>query len=371
MIRVALDLPVLVTGAVIAQGLFAAILLGFTRDNRQANRFLALLLLCFSLWLIDSFYKVGGIYRQVPSFYFQPIFYSFAFGPLIYFYVKSITNASFKFKRKDLLHFIPVVIQAGLYWFLTFQEYSYKRWFWQEVHRPMTYNLEFDFTLLSMAIYLFFSVRLLTKYQAWLSNNFSEFSNIHLNWLRIILSILWILSVFWAIDFISRDFLDIYREFSFSEISLGFVILLLAFGGIRQSNIPHVNFTATTLPQKQATESLDQALIKEIHQRMEKHQDFLHPSLTLQEFAKTLNTPSRTVSRHINQGLNLSFVDFVNQYRVAAIKKKIADGQLAQYTLLSIALESGFNSKSTFNRIFKKHTGSSPSEYLKSSQNKD
>ncbi|MFK7903521.1 MAG: hypothetical protein AB8B69_00275, partial [Chitinophagales bacterium] len=111
-------LPVLLSGAIIAQGIFAALLLFFYQRNPLPNKFLSLLLLSFSLWLIDSFYKVAHVYEQNPDFYFQPIFYSFAFGPLIYFYAKTLTNSAYQLQKQDLLHFVPTGIQALLYWFL-------------------------------------------------------------------------------------------------------------------------------------------------------------------------------------------------------------------------------------------------------------
>ncbi len=362
------SIPVLLLGAIIAQGIFAALILFFHQRNPLPNKFLSLLLLSFSLWLIDSFYKVAHIYEQNPDFYFQPIFYSFAFGPLIYFYVKTLTNNTYRLKKKDFLHFVPTGIQALLYWFLTFQAYDFKRWFWMEVHHPITYDLEYDLTLLSLFVYLLLSIRLLKKYQVWLQNNFSEFSKINLNWLKIILSIMGVLCLLWGIDVFLRDVLSIYQMHNFSEIIMGVAVLLLAFGSIRQNSIVDVEFKESkdkAIEVAARKEKIDVLLLEKIKVRMETNQDFLNPTLTLKDFAKNLHEPSRNISIHINQGLQMSFVDFVNQYRVAAVKQQIAVGALANFTLLAIALESGFNSKSTFNRVFKKSTGMSPSEYLK------
>ncbi|MFK7904446.1 MAG: helix-turn-helix domain-containing protein, partial [Chitinophagales bacterium] len=198
---------------------------------------------------------------------------------------------------------------------------------------------------------------------------FSEFSKIHLNWLKIILSVMGVLCLLWGMDVFLRDVLGIYQMHNFSEIIMGIAVLLLAFGSIRQNSIANVEFKEPKAPPIEAkTEkaNVDASLLQKIKERMKVHQDFLNPTLTLKEFAKNLHEPSRNVSMHINQGLEMSFVDFVNQYRVTAVKQQIAEGALENFTLLAIALESGFNSKSTFNRVFKKSTGMSPSEYLKS-----
>ena len=81
--------------------------------------------------------------------------------------------------------------------------------------------------------------------------------------------------------------------------------------------------------------------------------------------AEKLKTNPKQVSQIVNQGFQLNFNDFVNQYRTEAILEKFQKGEQRQKTLLALALECGFNNKSTFNRAFKKSTGLSPQHYLK------
>ncbi|RZK44358.1 MAG: AraC family transcriptional regulator, partial [Hymenobacter sp.] len=89
---------------------------------------------------------------------------------------------------------------------------------------------------------------------------------------------------------------------------------------------------------------------------------WLEPELTLAELAQRLRTHPAQLSRIINLGCGQNFNDFVNTYRVAEARRKLADARFAHYSLVGVALESGFNSKSTFNRVFKKLTGQAPSE---------
>lgn len=351
-------------GAIISQGIFAALVLWFARRNRTSNRILAILLLSISLWLIDTLFRVTGIYHQQPNLYFKPIYYSFAFGPLLYFYVKSLTNSTFQFTRKNLFHFTPVVLQAALYWFLTFQDYTFKRWYWLEIHQPLTYRIEFDGTFLSLAVYLVFSLLLLKSYQKWLRNNFSEFSTITLNWLRTILAIMLLLCVQWFVEVIIREIYQDYYAYNFSVLILGILSLFLAFGGIQQNSLSEVNFTKKSGSATEKNINIDQSILSKIKVRMEADKDYLNPTLTLKEFAQTLQVPSRTVSEHINHGLDKSFVDFVNEYRVNEVKQRLQSSDLEVYTILAIAFECGFNSKATFNRTFKKFTGKSPREFV-------
>jgi len=95
---------------------------------------------------------------------------------------------------------------------------------------------------------------------------------------------------------------------------------------------------------------------------MEQEQPWLEPELTLTELAQRLRTNPGLLSRVINAGCGQNFNDFVNTYRVAEARRKLQDPRLAHYSLVGVALESGFNSKSTFNRVFKKLTGQVPGE---------
>ena len=89
-----------------------------------------------------------------------------------------------------------------------------------------------------------------------------------------------------------------------------------------------------------------------------------NPKLTLANLAKKLETNSKIISNVINSGFNMNFNDFINHYRIEAVKEKLNSGEHKTTTLLGIAFDAGFNSKATFNRAFKKSTALSPKDYL-------
>jgi AraC-like DNA-binding protein len=95
---------------------------------------------------------------------------------------------------------------------------------------------------------------------------------------------------------------------------------------------------------------------------MAEEQPWLEPELTLTEVAKRLRIAPALLSKVINSGCGQNFNDFVNAYRVREAQRLLADPRFAHYSLVGVALESGFNSRSTFNRVFKKVTGQAPSE---------
>ena len=99
---------------------------------------------------------------------------------------------------------------------------------------------------------------------------------------------------------------------------------------------------------------------------METEKPYLDGKLSLKKVATDLGISTNYLSQVINENLNKNFFDFVNEYRVEMVKEMIIDPSNKNYTLLAIAYDCGFNSKSSFNSIFKKHTGLTPTEYQKS-----
>lgn len=99
---------------------------------------------------------------------------------------------------------------------------------------------------------------------------------------------------------------------------------------------------------------------------MKNSKPYLNPDLKLQDISDQLSIPRHHLSQIINQELQLIFFDFVNHHRIEQAKKSLTDPKLKHLSIHGIALDSGFRNKPSFNRIFKKHTKMTPSEYIKS-----
>ncbi len=359
---------VIVSLAIINIGFFSAGLLWFLPRNRLANRFLAGLMVAISGWQIDGFFRLSGLYGQNANLYFLPIYYSLAFGPLIYFYVRSLTNSAFQVKREHLWHFVPVLVQGGLYAFLTTQSYAFRNEFWANVHNPVTYRIEFDGTLVSLLVYLWLSLRLMQQYGRYVQENFSETSQLTLRWLRILLILLTIVAVQWSVELILRDVYQVFYRYDYSSELLSLLLIVLGTAGLQQGNLAEIQFDSQPIvpeatPVQKRLVDIDSKQIDRVRGAMETDKLYLNPTLTLTELAQHVGLNPKVVSQLINAGIGQSFNDFVNAYRVNEIKQRLRTDDLTRFTLLGIALESGFNSKTTFNRIFKQHTGQSPSEF--------
>ena len=432
------SVPVVGLLAVVAQALFAAALLATVPANRLPNRLLALLLTAVALWELDAFGRVSGLYRQNPGLYFSPIYYSLAFGPLLWLYVRALTNTDFRFRwRTDGWHFGPVAVQAALYGWLRLTSYETRNWFWQTVHQPVTYRLEFIGTWVSLLVYLGLSLALLRRYARWLPDNFSELSALRLRWLRVVLALIGLVSAQWFVELVLREGFGRYYAYDYSTWLLGAALLLLGAGGLRQADMRGVAFGGTEVGSSglevdsrgpgvdssglevdssgpgvdsnglevdsnglevdsnglevdsnglevgssglevgssglevgnaetgPAQRFADPALIERLRRALETDRLFLNPTLTLAELSAHTGLAPRAISATLNAGFGRPFADVVNGLRVAEVKRRLAEpGALTRYTLLGIALEAGFNSKSTFNRVFKEITGVAPGEW--------
>ncbi len=386
------SVPVVGLLAVVAQALFAAALLVAAPANRLPNRLLAALLTTVALWELDAFGRVSGLYGQNPDLYFLPIYYSLAFGPLLWLYVRALTNTDFRFRwRTDGWHFGPVAVQAALYGWLRFTPYATRLWFWQTVHQPVTYRLEFIGTWVSLIVYLGLSLALLRRYARWLPDNFSELSALRLRWLRVVLALIGLVSAQWLVELVLREGFGRYYAYDYSTWLLGATLLLLGAGGLRQADMRGVAFgedvitndelritakveapgseprISTNVAEVEAgalRRAADPVLVERLRYALETDRLFLNPTLTLAELSAHTGLAPRLISATLNAGFGRPFADVVNGLRVAEVQRRLAEpGALTRYTLLGIALEAGFNSKTTFNRVFKEATGVAPSEW--------
>jgi AraC-like DNA-binding protein len=151
-------------------------------------------------------------------------------------------------------------------------------------------------------------------------------------------------------------------------LSCGVFIYLLTY-----LSITHSKYLAATYPElvdkKYEKSSLPDEISKAYLNRIVEHNDKMKP-YTKHEFnlfylAYALHLSTNHVSQVLNKDMKQNFIEFANQYRQNAAKELMTDPKYRHYTLLGIANEVGFNSKTSFNRSFKKHTGKTPSEFMK------
>jgi len=200
---------------------------------------------------------------------------------------------------------------------------------------------------------------------------------INLNWLR---SFIWGVALIFitvSIVLVSRDVIGITYPFNpdfiFYSIIV-FAILSLGYFGIRHENIFTDNVIPSDNPQteikvKYQKSSLKKDQAREYYEKLLNHMEvekpFLESKITLPQLSNRLQLNPNYVSQVINDKLNQNFFEFINKYRVDEFKKRLKTKTAFNYTLLAHGRESGFSSKSSFNEVFKKFTGQTPSQYYK------
>ena len=363
--------------------IFAVLLmLRYVKTKEIADLLLAILLImqghhCFS-------YIIGfmGWYDTFPNtkinyFLFD---FTFAIGPLVYFYVRRLTQPNFKFQGKHWWHFAPATV-IFIYQWLYFGYDVVQSGFTQVQNGVWKENIDIAyvapfltiFGYYSQLLYYAFSTQLYWSYRRQIGEIYSNTSRVALNWIAHFLAT-------WALLFLFHTFMEVlnvaisplhWTQNWWSYFASAVVILYLGIKGYL-TNIPQITRlkkieTATRSADNQAqSQPIDWSPQKTwLKHFMQSHKPFLNPDLTLPELAKHLEVNTTKLSQIINQGFQQNFNDFINAYRVEAVKAQLQRSSNQHLSLLGIAQDCGFNSKATFNRTFKKMVGQTPSAYIK------
>ncbi|MGM0532572.1 MAG: helix-turn-helix domain-containing protein [Bacteroidota bacterium] len=302
-------------------------------------------------------------------------------GPFLYVYLSVLASKKRRLKKQDYLHFVPFVLFV-IYLLVSFgfPEYSERirmDHVSHSIHPPILFTVFLILTALSGPLYFTLSARMFKKLDINIFNNFSYSEDVDLDWLR---KLVMIFGVIWSALIVIAVIHHVFHLFSMIFctdglfLSLSIFIILVGYFGLRQKAIfvsyktkdqdfvtkPKINISGLHL-----SETDKDRYTKKINQYMEANKPYLNPNLSLPQLADELNIPSHHLSKVINDSFGMNFFEFINQYRIDEVKKKMTEPETDNLSLLGIAYECGFNSKSAFNRVFKKITNMTPSEFKK------
>jgi AraC-like DNA-binding protein len=356
------------------QGVLLTIVLLTRKENHTANRILAIATLCLSIDLVIAVYYSKGWYRLSP--HWMGISYPFPmmYGPLFYLYAALVSKKIDRFQRIEWLHFIPVSIVYVFCFHVYFYNAEEKILFVNNMMhgiQPPLFAVFGAIIPVQGLLYTFFTIRIAREYDRKIRDEFSNIDLVNLNWLKHITIAMIIIWSIVAILFVVRSTTEVpMGTDGLIQLSISILIYSIGYKALKQPEI----FLDSTSGCEQGESSakyqksgLSDESAEEIKSRllflMTAEKPFLGQDLTLQKLAERMKTSSHNLSEVINTKLHQSYYDFVNQYRIEEFKNRLADPTSARYNLLSIAFDSGFQSKGTFYSIFKKSTGMTPSEY--------
>lgn len=377
--------------------------------DKKSFAWLAVYLLLSVLFISPWMVGFAGWYDNQPYkniLLYTPTNFSWAMGPVVLMYVQSLLNPSFQFRGEQYWHFIPVMI------YLLLQLSIFLADFVLAPQQSLINGVDSDFSdyaqipgFISMVIYFVLALRYYRRYRQLMQQVVSYADLLLFRWVRnFLLAFLSFLIITFIFEIIATFYNVYYTGSWWYYLSFALIFYYIAITGYSNAVETTIAFETNLLTNKpvmllpsstaftsqthttpadtiediayieirsEAGNTLDKHFPLEewkekVLQLVQTQKAYEDPELSLLILARQLQTNPSQLSKIINQGFGKNFNDFVNHYRVEAVKAKIAAGEHQLQTLLSLAYDCGFNSKATFNRAFQKHTGKSPSAYVQS-----
>lgn len=326
--------------------IFFALVLWMRKKNGVANKILAFCLIVTSIRiaknivvhirLLDPEFPMPyELWRTLVNF---GITHQFAIGPLFLLYFKASLNRSFYLHKRQLLHFLPYFVLVPLSYYLTWP-------FWRDGGLWLSY--------LHILIYYLWAFKIfhLTK-----SSENLEVEQSQLQWLRNLLILAGLLMLAYSPALFK--YVGYIGGAVFYAAGIYFISITILRGERYQKN--NKKYQTSALSDKHAN-----AIKIQLEKLMETQKPYLDTELSLTKLSNLLNVSPNYLSQVINTQYQQSYAEYISQYRIEAFKNKVLDPQFQNLKIASLAYDCGFKAISTFNTLFKKHTGLTPSEFKK------
>jgi len=371
------------------QGFFLTALIFHKHGKLFANRFLVTLIFFYSLLLLYLVSWEIGFAPKHPFWALITLGFGLIAGPLHYLYARYLMGHLIHFEKGNLLHFIPFMLYelyalyeglagSGSYPLLLLNV---------DVNGPTLIYLVFNWIIIiQVSFYMIRTFQLLARYQRDIQDVFSTINQIKLDWLRNITFMPCIFVTIFIMEMILlMGGINLSNYFNLTSGLLAIYVYALGYLGLLKSEvfssstfIEPIRYIArhrnSTITKSGSVHKYDKSglsderglvILTQLFDIMRQEQPYTKSDLTLTRLAELLDVSPHNLSEVINTRCSLNFFDFINQYRIDKVKADMADKAKQNLTLLAMAYDAGFNSKSSFNSSFKKWTNLTPSEYRK------
>ncbi|MGY3795730.1 helix-turn-helix domain-containing protein [Aquimarina sp. 433] len=361
---------VLALQAMILSGLIA-----FKKPKRLANIFLSLLVFFYALIVINIVVvNVLKDYELLYVFRYIQMEMLYGIGPSLYFYTLCISDPKFQFKKIHYLHFLPLLLEFIFYRTSIYRIGSNGLYLEELPSYSYFYLTQQWLGVISILLYSFISLGILIKYQKRLKDYYSKIEHLSLKWLQAPIIIYASYHILYRIiTEVDRFVFDkSLREYYFlpNFAVLAAITCWIGFKGYVQKERDIIRVQPIDKKPPKTPLEKDEAFLSKLNHLMQYEKPYLNPDLNLNSLADLLAIKPKQLSAKINQNCNQNFYDLINLYRVKEFKNRLQSPEQDKLSLLGHAFECGFNSKSTFNHVFKKFTQMTPSQYLKNTKNK-
>lgn len=360
----------------ISQALVLSLLLCLKKDRKVADMILAMeLSLMFVIAILYNYRNELTPY--IPGLPIHAYVLGYLGALLFYFYVKAVSEGDFQWSWKRYgVHLFPflgafLILAVNLYPFAAVERLAICERIMMNDHPLWFESIYYGLFLAVFPYYLYKTYLLLRQHDEYILTKFSYLEDISLGWLN---RFFWIELATWA-AFVLFEVMGSYwfsllptlgMQMSFIVLMLG--ILYLGIYGLREQGVfvdAAIESEEETVTSIGLTPEKVEAHVHCLRQYMMAEKPYLEPKITIAELSHRTQIPINQLSKVINEQLGVNFFDFINSYRVEEFKQLVHDNRFEHFTLLGLAFEAGFNSKSTFNAIFKKFTEQTPSEYVR------
>jgi AraC-like DNA-binding protein len=381
-----------------SQGLIYSVLLlkKAIQSQCKSNYWLSLFVFLCSIFIAPWMLGFAGWYDKQPYrdiIFYIPFQQLFFIGPVLFFYIQSLLNPAFKLNKKQFLHLIPALLYL-IYSLIVFvyDKLILGKYYFYENGMDKDFDAWYQYSgFVSMFIYLILSLKFYSNYRKLIVQITSNADSVLFDWIKKYLFAflgMILLKVFAEIFFTIFPEYTNYVGVWWFYLLFSLILYYIAITGYANAVETKFGFQMSVFDKKPIlllnqnqennTIEIEYEEIKteispeiklwkaKIETLIQSEKLYQNPELSLTEIAKKLESNSSIISRAINQGFAMNFNDFINNYRIEAVKEMFQNGEHKKSTLIGIAYDCGFNSKATFNRAFKKNTNFSPKEYLNS-----
>ena len=370
-----------------SQGVFLGFVLISKRENHVANTIISTLVIVFAIQMLGRYFFMKDI--SLPAYAIS--FFAFPslmlYGPLIYFYTATMTKAIERPKMKDAVHLIPFGLALIFHTTINIihppKLVSFNEFVKSMLMQKPAIVIYIGLAAMAGLIYTVKSLTILKRYAEKIKEYYSDIHRLNLHWLKNLLGLMIVFFITWNMLHWFRFFVEFSpRLFVIAAVFSVLIVFTVAFFVIRQPDLfgdavllksilgDDLDYeTDENDKPKYEKHSLDEVTAKrhlhKLQSYMEDDKPYLNDSITLKDLADTISIASHHLSIVINSYLNQNFYTFINSYRIEEAKKYLNNPEYNEKSILEIAYDSGFNSKSTFNHMFKKFTDLTPTEFRK------